>query len=96
MNYEWLSPVMVGSGVVASYAALRQATVDLKESVEKLVHENREDHKVMVKSLSAEIERRSDEDKDIREKHVTWMRCLSCEKRKIQDHHNTYNYGGEL
>ena len=34
MSYEWLSPVMVGGGVVASYAALRQATVDLKESVD--------------------------------------------------------------
>jgi hypothetical protein len=88
MTYEWLSPVMVGSGVVASYAALRQATLDLKESVEKLVNENRDDHRIMVKSLSMEIERRSDEDKDIREKHITWVQCLSCSNRKSRGEYN--------
>ena len=85
MSYEWLSPVMVGGGVVASYAALRQATVDLKESVDRLVQENRDDHKIMVRSLSAEIEHRAAEDKDIREKHVTWVQCLSCSNRMNRD-----------
>lgn len=85
MTYEWLSPVMLGSGVVASYAALRQMTLDMRKAMETLVGQNREDHQIIFRSMADEIKIRSDEDKDIREKHVTWMRCLSCENRRIHD-----------